>query len=827
MASNITDPRFEIAAAVVFRLGEELITDVVQALVELVKNSYDADASWARVTITTPKNASSGAPETIGEIVVEDDGNGMDADDFQRGWLMIADSAKKSMKDSGKTTRKKRTPVGDKGLGRLGVQRLGHDVEIVSRIRDPAAEELRLVFSWRDFLEARRLSDVPVQLEAQSRSWKRSGTKIVVRDLKNPDQWVGKHARTKLQRSLSELISPFQEVRDFNVTVTLNGEKVEIAEIAEQLRETASVRYKLTFNGSVLRVDGKVRLNFVERAQKKEDQAYLQGLLSKDKGRAFVDYLERKEARKRPPNLQFHENSKWFVTFHFEQELDPLGDVLLADGSVASPGPFRGEIDYLLLDNEDISGHHVWDKLSDYRHLVSGLAGIRVYRDCFGVRVGDDWLNLGHQSTSGSSIYGLRPKNVIGFVAISARDNDVLLETTSREGFQDTPHYRNFYRLLQNFVSWSEQAQGYLRRGALSFLKDSRAQSVGLELGGETTSATEKLREKALSIDRREQDLDKAKDSLKQHADSVQSRAEEITAGDEQLALYNQDKLEKISSFVKEYVSVSDELQQMLEHQPEASATAQQILDVLSERGERLQREAEDLYGGVALGLTAEVLSHEIADIADRLAKKAANLGTYLTNKGSKDAKILGFVSYVKSSVAALRKQLAHLAPSLRYVRENRETVVVASELEENRDFYKSRFASHAITMLVRDVAGFQILINRGKLSQIFSNILLNSEYWLRESRRKDPTFDGKISVEMDRPSLRFWDNGPGVDLSIEDNLFDPFTTTKEQGKGRGLGMFIVQQLLDAEGCSIRLLPERNEMGHRFKFEINFQGALK
>ena len=38
-------PRFEIAAAVVFRLGEELITDVVQALVELVKNSYDADAT--------------------------------------------------------------------------------------------------------------------------------------------------------------------------------------------------------------------------------------------------------------------------------------------------------------------------------------------------------------------------------------------------------------------------------------------------------------------------------------------------------------------------------------------------------------------------------------------------------------------------------------------------------------------------------------------------------------------------------------------------------------------------------------------------------------
>ena len=46
-------PRFDINAAVVFRLGEELITDVVQALVELVKNSYDADATWVKVTIDT------------------------------------------------------------------------------------------------------------------------------------------------------------------------------------------------------------------------------------------------------------------------------------------------------------------------------------------------------------------------------------------------------------------------------------------------------------------------------------------------------------------------------------------------------------------------------------------------------------------------------------------------------------------------------------------------------------------------------------------------------------------------------------------------------
>jgi hypothetical protein len=44
---------FEIDASVVFQLGESLITDSIQALMELVKNSYDADASFCRVSIST------------------------------------------------------------------------------------------------------------------------------------------------------------------------------------------------------------------------------------------------------------------------------------------------------------------------------------------------------------------------------------------------------------------------------------------------------------------------------------------------------------------------------------------------------------------------------------------------------------------------------------------------------------------------------------------------------------------------------------------------------------------------------------------------------
>src|SRR5579863_2766758 len=112
--------RFDIDASIVFQLGEDLITDVVQAVVELVKNSYDADADYAKITVITdmsneyPKTF---FPDAKGYVVVEDNGVGMDEDTIERGWLTISNSLKREMKRKRETTPlKHRTPLGDKGL---------------------------------------------------------------------------------------------------------------------------------------------------------------------------------------------------------------------------------------------------------------------------------------------------------------------------------------------------------------------------------------------------------------------------------------------------------------------------------------------------------------------------------------------------------------------------------------------------------------------------------------------------------------------------------------------------------------------------------------
>ena len=161
-------PHFEVHPSVVYQLGESLISDAVQALIELVKNSYDADATYAKVTIDTKGTVDvDGAryPAEAGRIIVEDDGHGMNLDDLETGWLIISNRKKFELKQAKKTTPGGRTPLGDKGLGRLGVQRLGENLEVFTKAK--GASGYHLGFSWLDFKTAPKLEDVDIHLVEQ------------------------------------------------------------------------------------------------------------------------------------------------------------------------------------------------------------------------------------------------------------------------------------------------------------------------------------------------------------------------------------------------------------------------------------------------------------------------------------------------------------------------------------------------------------------------------------------------------------------------------------------------------------------------------------
>ena len=81
------------------------------------------------------------------------------------------------------------------------------------------------------------------------------------------------------------------------------------------------------------------------------------------------------------------------------------------------------------------------------------------------------------------------------------------------------------------------------------------------------------------------------------------------------------------------------------------------------------------------------------------------------------------------------------------------------------------------------------------------------------------------ISIVIHRPWLYVSDNGMGIAPAVEESLFEPFVTMKPKGQGRGLGLFIVRQLLDAVGCSIVLDERRNSYDRRYIFAINLSNV--
>ena len=99
--STHRDASFRVSAQVVSRLGEELITDSTQALLELIKNAYDADATTVSVEIDTGSTFEVGGTELTGRLRISDTGYGMDAEAIEAGWLTLSASPETSHEGGG------------------------------------------------------------------------------------------------------------------------------------------------------------------------------------------------------------------------------------------------------------------------------------------------------------------------------------------------------------------------------------------------------------------------------------------------------------------------------------------------------------------------------------------------------------------------------------------------------------------------------------------------------------------------------------------------------------------------------------------------------
>lgn len=119
-------------------LGEQLIKNEQIALAELIKNSYDADADWVKVSFVNfgfDKNKNGLFKTPNSKIIIEDNGCGMDMKVIEDSWMNPATPNKKNKnEDEVKTTPKKRRIIqGEKGIGRFAILKLGRNIRITTR----------------------------------------------------------------------------------------------------------------------------------------------------------------------------------------------------------------------------------------------------------------------------------------------------------------------------------------------------------------------------------------------------------------------------------------------------------------------------------------------------------------------------------------------------------------------------------------------------------------------------------------------------------------------------------------------------------------------
>ena len=205
---------FRVHARAIAALGRDLVTDDVVAVMELVKNSYDALATRVDVKIRPGRDLFSDREY----IEVSDDGHGMDHDTVRDAWCVIATPSRTEYPIA-RVGDRVRAVTGEKGLGRLAAARLGDDIRV--RTRQAGGPVLEFSLNWSDLFRAEDIGDVGIRVSALPADslGREHGTSIRIASLRS--EWDGERLDA-LGRDLARLVSPFGP-KDFAIRLDAPG----------------------------------------------------------------------------------------------------------------------------------------------------------------------------------------------------------------------------------------------------------------------------------------------------------------------------------------------------------------------------------------------------------------------------------------------------------------------------------------------------------------------------------------------------------------------------------------------------------------------------
>jgi len=344
-------------------------------------------------------------------------------------------------------------------------------------------------------------------------------------------------------------------------------------------------------------------------------------------------------------------------------------------------------------------------------------------------------------------------ENVIGMIEINQDSNIHLKDKTNREGLIEDDYYEKFRSLIFGAFTIFESIQ-YEDRKKMNPVKE--------------RTSNEKIEAKVVTV---KADLDDIK--------------KKVEASDNKTASETRPIISKVEQQVTELT--------------------QQVTDTIDE----LEKDKQILFNLAGTGLAAERFTHELARLISGAISSLTRLKKYIDE--NEKAKAKKEFDSISGALEALRNDIRLLGPMFYIKKVAKEKDLNILEVIQNTISLQQPFIEKAGIEMIVESDSFNVKMREGSCMQVFNNLIDNAVFWCA---RKSETDQRKIKIIIDKKekSVYVSDSGAGVASRYRDKIFDPFFSMKGED-GRGLGLYIVKEILDEKNFGIYLVTEEDYKG--------------
>ena len=409
----------------ILTIGRDLIHDNCAAVVELVKNAYDADSPDVQIEfIMSPLRSGY-------SIVISDRGHGMSRDDIINKWMVPSTQYKFDERKSPAG----RTMQGSKGVGRYAASILGTD--LLLETATSGGEKTKAYFKWKDFELAEYLDDVEIRIETEVETEDISeplGTRLTINGDDELLEIWDRQRFEKLQFELKKLKSPVSSVfkdDEFRINLKVRG----FPGVEDFEKE---IEPYLLFDLFDYKIQGKIEANgkgeLIYSSQKVRNIAD-----------EHIDFDIQKEVPSDVNKSTLYGNFEIDVRA-FDRDNDAI-ESLIGRGLKEESGNYIGK--------------------NQAKQLLNAYNGIGVYRNGFRIRpLGDadfDWLKLDARRVQNPSLH-LGNNQVIGYVHIDSVEWSGLTEKSARDGLKENETFNRLKEVTLAVLRQLERQRFEYRR---------------------------------------------------------------------------------------------------------------------------------------------------------------------------------------------------------------------------------------------------------------------------------------------------------------------------------------------------------------------------